>query len=166
MNHVDNNMLLFGLSELWQHRVFHVQWSLQTHTRNFPCVGLIEPWLPDICDFEDGSCNWQQQADDDLDWVRQSGSSPTPNTGPDTDHTTNTPTGHYFYLPSSLADRAGQTAKLSSALYPAGETGPHFSPLYRLSWAWYYNISLLCQFVVLDRLWCCSLMFSHSKHDI
>lgn len=77
-----------------------------------------------MCDFEEGSCNWQQQTDDDFDWVRQSGSTLNPNTGPDSDHTTNAPTGHYYYLPSSDADRTGQTAKMSSALYPAGETVP------------------------------------------
>ncbi|XP_039670520.1 MAM and LDL-receptor class A domain-containing protein 1 [Perca fluviatilis] len=75
----------------------------------------------DMCDFEEGSCNWQQQTTDDFDWVRQSGSAHNPNTGPDSDHTTNTPTGHYYYLSSSTADCAGQTAKMSSPLYPAGK---------------------------------------------
>ncbi|TNN55456.1 MAM and LDL-receptor class A domain-containing protein 1 [Liparis tanakae] len=42
-----------------------------------------------------------------------------PDTGPDRDHTTNTARGHYYYLPSSTADRAGQTAQMSSTLYPA-----------------------------------------------
>ncbi|XP_068427543.1 MAM and LDL-receptor class A domain-containing protein 1 isoform X2 [Clinocottus analis] len=73
----------------------------------------------DMCDFEEGSCYWQQQTTDDFDWVRQSGSSLNPNTGPDSDHTTNTPGGHYYYLPSSAADRAGQSATMSSPLYPA-----------------------------------------------
>ncbi|XP_039999701.1 MAM and LDL-receptor class A domain-containing protein 1 [Xiphias gladius] len=86
-------------------------------------ISLISGPCPasDLCDFEEGSCNWQQQTTDDLDWVRQSGSTPNPNTGPDSDHTTNTPTGHYYYLPSSAADRAGQTATVSSPLYPAGK---------------------------------------------
>jgi len=76
-----------------------------------------------VCDFEEGSCGWQQQTTDDFDWVRQSGSTMNPNTGPDSDHTTNTPRGHYYYLPSSTADRAGQTAQImSSTLYPAGQT--------------------------------------------
>ncbi|XP_034743360.1 MAM and LDL-receptor class A domain-containing protein 1 [Etheostoma cragini] len=74
-----------------------------------------------ICDFEEGSCNWQQQTTDDFDWVRQSGSAHKPNTGPDSDHTTNTPMGHYYYLSSSIDDSAGQTAKMSSLLYPAGK---------------------------------------------
>lgn len=75
-----------------------------------------------MCDFEEGSCNWQQETTDDSDWVRQSGSTLNPNTGPDSDHTTNTPTGHYYYLSSSAADVDHQTAKMYSPLYPAGET--------------------------------------------
>ncbi|KAG7228996.1 hypothetical protein INR49_013229 [Caranx melampygus] len=75
----------------------------------------------DLCDFEEGSCNWQQQTTDDFDWVRGSGSTHNPNTGPDSDHTTNTPAGHYYYLPSSAADRAGQTAAMSSPLFPTGK---------------------------------------------
>ncbi|XP_044077011.1 MAM and LDL-receptor class A domain-containing protein 1 isoform X2 [Siniperca chuatsi] len=84
-------------------------------------ISLISGPCPasDTCDFEEGSCNWQQQTTDDFDWVRRSGSTPSPNTGPDSDHTTNTPAGHYYYLSSSAADRAGQTAKMSSPLYPA-----------------------------------------------
>nr|XP_046265191.1 MAM and LDL-receptor class A domain-containing protein 1 isoform X2 [Scatophagus argus] len=75
----------------------------------------------DLCDFEEGSCNWQQQTTDDFDWIRQSGSTLNPNTGPVGDHTTNTPMGHYYFLSSSSTDRAGQTAKMSSPLYPAGK---------------------------------------------
>ncbi|XP_062284207.1 MAM and LDL-receptor class A domain-containing protein 1 [Scomber scombrus] len=85
-------------------------------------ISLISGPCPtsDLCDFEEGSCNWQQQTTDDAEWVRQSGSTLNPNTGPDSDHTTNTPTGHYYYLPSSTADRAGHTAVMFSPLYPAG----------------------------------------------
>lgn len=79
-----------------------------------------------MCDFEDGSCNWQQHTDDHWDWVRLSGSSASHDTGPSSDHTTNSPYGHYFSLPSSFEDVQGQTAKVSSALYPAGETGSQF----------------------------------------
>ncbi|XP_074544676.1 MAM and LDL-receptor class A domain-containing protein 1 [Halichoeres trimaculatus] len=75
----------------------------------------------DVCDFEEGSCNWQQQTSDDFDWIRQSGPTFNPNTGPDSDHTTNTPTGHYYFLPSSKTDVAGQTAKMSSPFYPEGK---------------------------------------------
>ncbi|KAM8850746.1 MAM and LDL-receptor class A domain-containing protein 1 isoform 2-T2 [Spinachia spinachia] len=75
----------------------------------------------DVCDFEAGSCGWQQETTDDFDWVRQSGSTHNPNTGPESDHTTHAPAGHYYYLPSSAADGAGQAARMSSPLYQAGE---------------------------------------------
>lgn len=86
-------------------------------------ISLIHGPCPasDVCDFEEGSCNWQQQTTEDFDWVRQSGPTHNHNTGPDSDHTTNTPTGHYYYLPSSAADQAGQKAAMSSPLYPAGK---------------------------------------------
>ncbi|KAJ8011341.1 hypothetical protein DPEC_G00057130 [Dallia pectoralis] len=73
----------------------------------------------DLCDFEEGNCNWLQQTDDDGDWVRGSGSSP--NAGPDYDHTTNTASGHYFYLPSSEGDRSVKRARMFSPLFPAGK---------------------------------------------
>ncbi|TKS79616.1 LDL-receptor class A domain-containing protein 2 Skeletal organic matrix MAM and [Collichthys lucidus] len=86
-------------------------------------ISLISGPCPasDMCDFEEGSCNWQQETTDDSDWVRQSGSTLNPNTGPDSDHTTNTPTGHYYYLSSSAADVDHQTAKMYSPPYPAGK---------------------------------------------
>ncbi|AWP03839.1 putative apical endosomal glycoprotein-like [Scophthalmus maximus] len=86
-------------------------------------ISLVSGPCPasDLCDFEEGSCNWQQHTTDDFDWVRDSGSTPNTNTGPDTDHTTNTAAGHYYHLPSSAADLAGQRAAMSSPLYPAGK---------------------------------------------
>lgn len=130
----------------WSHSVFtpivrQLLW-IQIHQSRILCMSMLTKikghflWssidrfchafqthqLADICDFEEGSCNWKQQTNDDFDWVRQSGSTLNPNTGPDSDHTTNAPMGHYYYLSSSAADSAGQTAQMSSALYPAGET--------------------------------------------
>nr|XP_057907663.1 MAM and LDL-receptor class A domain-containing protein 1-like [Doryrhamphus excisus] len=74
-----------------------------------------------VCDFEEGSCNWQQDTNDDTDWIRQSGPTLNPNTGPDSDHTTNTPMGHYYYLPSSNLDTDGQTAAMLSPFYKPNE---------------------------------------------
>lgn len=76
-----------------------------------------------MCDFEDGSCNWQQLADDHADWVRRSGSPapPHPDTAPPTDHTTYTAAGHYYWLPSSASDPSGHRAKMASPMFPAGE---------------------------------------------
>uniref|UniRef100_A0A3Q3EFD0 MAM and LDL-receptor class A domain-containing protein 2-like n=2 Tax=Kryptolebias marmoratus TaxID=37003 RepID=A0A3Q3EFD0_KRYMA len=84
-------------------------------------LGFIRRPSPasDLCDFEEGSCNWQQVTNDDIDWVRQSGSDS--NTGPKTDHTTSTATGHYYYLPFSVSDQGGQTAAMMSPLYPTSK---------------------------------------------
>ncbi|XP_034038505.1 MAM and LDL-receptor class A domain-containing protein 1-like [Thalassophryne amazonica] len=68
----------------------------------------------DLCDFEEGNCNWQQDTTDDAEWVRHSGSTLNPNTGPDGDHTTNTSYGHYYYLLSTAADLHGQRAQMMS----------------------------------------------------
>ncbi|XP_077378927.1 MAM and LDL-receptor class A domain-containing protein 1 isoform X1 [Festucalex cinctus] len=86
-------------------------------------ISLVPGACPasDVCDFEEGSCNWQQQSDDDADWTRHSGATPNSNTGPDSDHTTNTPVGHYYYLPSSSQDIPGQTAAMLSPVYPPGK---------------------------------------------
>uniref|UniRef100_A0AAQ5YK66 MAM domain-containing protein n=1 Tax=Amphiprion ocellaris TaxID=80972 RepID=A0AAQ5YK66_AMPOC len=86
-------------------------------------ISLVHGPCPasELCDFEEGSCNWQQQTTDDFDWLRHSGYTHNPNTGPDSDHTTNTPAGHYYYLPSSSADQTGQKAAMSSPLYPSGK---------------------------------------------
>ncbi|XP_019751859.1 MAM and LDL-receptor class A domain-containing protein 2 [Hippocampus comes] len=86
-------------------------------------ISLVPGACPasEVCDFEEGSCNWQQQSDDDADWTRASGATPNPNTGPDSDHTSNTPGGHYYYLPSSSQDIAGQTAAMLSPAYPPGK---------------------------------------------
>ncbi|XP_037131957.1 MAM and LDL-receptor class A domain-containing protein 1 isoform X1 [Syngnathus acus] len=86
-------------------------------------ISLVPGACPasDVCDFEEGSCNWQQQSADDADWIRHSGASLNPNTGPDSDHTTNAPVGHYYYLPSSSQDILGQTAAMLSPVYPPGK---------------------------------------------
>lgn len=72
--------------------------------------------VSDVCDFEENSCGWSQDSGDELDWVRQTGSSQ--NAGPHSDHTTNTATGHYYYLPATQGNPTGQTAAMVSPLYP------------------------------------------------
>ncbi|XP_025927752.1 MAM and LDL-receptor class A domain-containing protein 1 [Apteryx rowi] len=57
---------------------------------------------PDLqCNFENGLCNWEQDIEDDFDWIRKQGPTPTLNTGPLKDHTTGTVRGHYLYMESS-----------------------------------------------------------------
>ncbi|XP_028831423.1 MAM and LDL-receptor class A domain-containing protein 1 [Denticeps clupeoides] len=72
----------------------------------------------DVCDFEEGDCDWQQKTDDDFDWARGSGETPTTGTGPSMDHTTHTATGHYYYL-KSHGHAPGHGARMASPLFPA-----------------------------------------------
>ncbi|XP_018419472.1 PREDICTED: MAM and LDL-receptor class A domain-containing protein 1 [Nanorana parkeri] len=53
------------------------------------------------CDFEDGLCNWAQDTEDNFDWTRQQGQTPTQDTGPMKDHTLGTARGHYLYIETS-----------------------------------------------------------------
>lgn len=79
--------------------------------------------LDGLCDFEEGRCNWEQEVDDDLDWVRGSGNTPVIKIQPNFDHTTNTDSGHYFYMNSSSHVHTGHTARMFSPLFTAGTLG-------------------------------------------
>ncbi|XP_015708985.1 MAM and LDL-receptor class A domain-containing protein 1 isoform X1 [Coturnix japonica] len=73
---------------------------------------------PDLqCDFENGLCNWVQDTEDDFDWIRIQGPTPTVNTGPLKDHTTGTSLGHYLYMESSEPQEFGDKAVLLSPLF-------------------------------------------------
>ena len=61
--------------------------------------------LPGHCDFEINMCSWSNLGVvDEEDWLRGSGSSAKPNTGPSIDHTTNSSIGNYvcIYQPPSM----------------------------------------------------------------
>ncbi|XP_071503574.1 scavenger receptor cysteine-rich domain-containing protein DMBT1-like [Diadema antillarum] len=64
------------------------------------------------CDFEYGTCGWQQSYYDDFDWTRRRGSTASFHTGPGGDHTTGY--GHYMYIETSSPRYAGQDARLIS----------------------------------------------------
>ncbi|KAM6389156.1 IgGFc-binding protein-like [Pluvialis apricaria] len=53
------------------------------------------------CTFDDGFCEWVQAEYSSIDWIRNKGPTPTPNTGPSADHTTGD--GYYIYLQGSNA---------------------------------------------------------------
>ena len=53
----------------------------------FPCS------IAGGCDFEQSKCTFQNLYDDDIDWVRIQGSSPSGFTGPENDHTLGTAEG-------------------------------------------------------------------------
>uniref|UniRef100_A0A8C3QSZ7 MAM and LDL receptor class A domain containing 1 n=1 Tax=Cyanoderma ruficeps TaxID=181631 RepID=A0A8C3QSZ7_9PASS len=79
---------------------------------------------PDLqCNFENGLCNWEQDVQDDFDWIRIRGPTPTVNTGPLKDHTTGTARGHYLYLESSEPRQFRDKAILLSPLFNPSESG-------------------------------------------
>ncbi|XP_041863730.1 enteropeptidase [Melanotaenia boesemani] len=53
------------------------------------------------CSFDLGWCFWRQQQDDDNDWIRTSGSTFPPLTGPSGDHTLGNSSGFYIVTPPS-----------------------------------------------------------------
>ncbi|XP_077978778.1 scavenger receptor cysteine-rich domain-containing protein DMBT1-like [Glandiceps talaboti] len=66
---------------------------------------------PGRCDFQDDLCNWIQPSNDDFDWTRQKGSTPTPNTGPDGDH--NGMSDKYYMLMEATGRTQYDKAKLA-----------------------------------------------------
>ncbi|XP_066047695.1 MAM and LDL-receptor class A domain-containing protein 1 [Chamaea fasciata] len=79
---------------------------------------------PDLqCNFENGLCNWEQDVQDDFDWIRIRGPTPTANTGPLKDHTTGTDRGRYLYLESSEPRQFRDKAILLSPLFNPSENG-------------------------------------------
>ena len=45
------------------------------------------------CNFEKDMCSWKQQSDDEFDWTRRKGPTPSVSTGPARDHTLGTTAG-------------------------------------------------------------------------
>ncbi|KAL4225292.1 hypothetical protein ACF0H5_015982 [Mactra antiquata] len=71
------------------------------------------------CDFEVDLCGWTQDDNDDRDWIRNSGITPTGDTGPKYDHTYMTASnGHYMYFETSTPTETGDTAALRSPSFP------------------------------------------------
>ncbi|XP_022096408.1 MAM and LDL-receptor class A domain-containing protein 1-like [Acanthaster planci] len=68
------------------------------------------------CDFEIDTCTWSNYrgAEDDFDWLRNNGGTPSYQTGPSTDHTTGTGRGFYVYLETSSPRVKGEKAWLVS----------------------------------------------------
>ncbi|CAH3189515.1 unnamed protein product, partial [Porites evermanni] len=60
-------------------------------------------------------CTWLNvPKSDDFDWLRRSGSTPSSNTGPSTDHTTSSSVGQYVFIETSSPRQAGDKAYLLS----------------------------------------------------
>ena len=58
-----------------------------------------------------------QSTEDDLDWNRHNGSTPTILSGPSRDHTTGTNLGHYLYIEASNPNKFGDKAWLESMFF-------------------------------------------------
>nr|XP_053646985.1 MAM and LDL-receptor class A domain-containing protein 1-like [Cherax quadricarinatus] len=72
------------------------------------------------CTFEDGYCDWSNiRGSDTMDWVMNSGYTPTANTGPNYDHTLHTVYGHYLYIETDSV-LVSSSAVLESSLIPSG----------------------------------------------
>ncbi|NXN10084.1 MALR1 protein, partial [Indicator maculatus] len=99
---------------------------------------------PDLqCNFENGLCSWEQDVEDDLDWVRIQGPTPTVNTGPLKDHTTGTAWGHYLYMESSQPYHFQDQAVLLSPLFkPAGNRSCVFRFHYQMFGKQVYKLSV------------------------
>ncbi|XP_071951991.1 MAM and LDL-receptor class A domain-containing protein 1-like [Antedon mediterranea] len=85
-----------------------------------PCANnTVEPAVVAIdflkagCNFEfDDICNYTQDIADVFDWRRNTGRTPSSNTGPTNDHTYTTSVGHYMYIEASRPRREGDKARL------------------------------------------------------
>ncbi|XP_060901043.1 MAM and LDL-receptor class A domain-containing protein 1-like [Labrus mixtus] len=85
------------------------------------------------CDFEINMCSWTNLGGkvDQGDWLRGSGASPNPNTGPSVDHTTNSTNGHYLYVDSSVGEW-GDMSFVVSDVFPPSTRGHCLSFWYHM----------------------------------
>ncbi|NXN98006.1 MALR1 protein, partial [Rhinopomastus cyanomelas] len=99
---------------------------------------------PDLqCNFENGMCNWEQDVEDDFDWIRIQGPTPTVNTGPLKDHTTGIARGHYLYMESSEPRQFQDKAVLLSPLFnPSGDRTCIFRFHYHMFGKQVYKLSV------------------------
>ncbi|KAA0719308.1 LDL-receptor class A domain-containing protein 1 Skeletal organic matrix MAM and [Triplophysa tibetana] len=92
---------------------------------NYPCTPSGQ------CDFEANFCSWFNLFEvDDADWMRvQAGTGE--HAGPSVDHTSNSSTGCYIYMDSSVG-RWGDAAKILSEIFPPDSRGHCFTFWYHL----------------------------------
>nr|XP_054750330.1 MAM and LDL-receptor class A domain-containing protein 1-like [Lytechinus pictus] len=72
-----------------------------------------------FCDFQNDLCGWSQElVQDQWDWLRSSGPTDSPNTGPQVDHTFGTQDGYYIFFENSFPTlKIGETAVLNSEYF-------------------------------------------------
>ncbi|XP_062512911.1 MAM and LDL-receptor class A domain-containing protein 1-like isoform X2 [Corticium candelabrum] len=115
------------------------------------------------CDFESGFCGWKNLPHNDLDWRLMSGSTPSVGTGPTTDHTKGTSSGHYVYIETSKGSNAEavlassavtnsnqMTCKLSMAYHMYGL---HIGKLEVIAHSTYRNSSVWSRFGTQRNRW-------------
>ena len=77
-----------------------------------------------LCDFENNDlCNWINDYENDFDWILNTGSTPTFNTGPVFDHTFSSVKGHYIYIKTSTPAKEGWKAQLVSEPFEEKDNG-------------------------------------------
>ncbi|XP_022693372.1 uncharacterized protein LOC111262970 isoform X1 [Varroa jacobsoni] len=106
--------------------------------------------LPYTCTFENNDCYWDQDPQATFRWLKHSGSTPTPGTGPNKDHT-GIPNGHYLYVETSSEGSSYRKANLYSPMlmgdpgFPAGQLRC-FNFWYHMRGATTGNLSVLIRF--------------------
>ncbi|XP_022315384.2 MAM and LDL-receptor class A domain-containing protein 1-like isoform X2 [Crassostrea virginica] len=78
----------------------------------------------ETCTFDSPTedCHWKNLlSGDDIDWIRQAGSTPSSETGPSNDHTLKNGSGHYMYIESSTPANPNDTAVLQYDSLPTGQ---------------------------------------------
>ncbi|KAI8780792.1 MAM and LDL-receptor class A domain-containing protein 2, partial [Biomphalaria glabrata] len=70
-------------------------------------------------------CGYTQERDDNFDWSLNSNGTINQNTGPYTDHTYGSFTGHYIYAKGSSPQKANDTARIRSPTYAPGMSQQH-----------------------------------------
>ncbi|KAH9494980.1 hypothetical protein Btru_018316 [Bulinus truncatus] len=75
-------------------------------------------------------CGFSQDTDDNFDWSINSKDTQSQNTGPYTDHTYGSFTGHYIYTEGSSPQKANDTARIRSPTYAPGTNQQHCLTFY------------------------------------
>ncbi|CAG5126615.1 unnamed protein product, partial [Candidula unifasciata] len=102
------------------------------------------------CDFQMGMCSWTNSQNDSMDWLPESGSTDSPDTGPQSDHTFGNYSGYYLFIETSTPVMPGDNAILQSELFEPENDVVCFHFFYNMYgdtigslriWQVYYNIS-------------------------